>query len=139
MLITNILKLFAFVTLSFFFIKSYAQPNIAITEMAYLLADQPTTQNYTPDLNAQYNSTGVPNTITREGTGKYKIIIPNLMGGHGNAQVSAMGNIVICRINQLSVSDNNLIVKIYCSRDVEVGQEGKYTDSKFYFIYLSAR
>jgi len=64
--------------------------NSADKSMAYLLADQPGAANYTPNANFNYNATGTPNSVTRNGTGDYVAHLPGLVQSGGNVQVTAV-------------------------------------------------
>lgn len=57
--------------------------------LAYLWANDPTAESYTPDERYQYNSTGEVNTITRTDVGLYTVTMPGMSGGNGNVQITA--------------------------------------------------
>jgi len=61
--------------------------------LAYVFNSQPTSADYTPPVNYQYNSTGANNTITKlSGAGRYMVKLPGLAAaGNGNMQVTAYG------------------------------------------------
>lgn len=57
--------------------------------LAYVWANDPLAESYTPDERYQYNSTGVLNTITRTDVGRYTVTMPGMSGGNGNVQITA--------------------------------------------------
>ncbi|MGX7824883.1 hypothetical protein ACTG9Q_07305 [Actinokineospora sp. 24-640] len=61
---------------------------------AYLWAGEPTSANYTPSAVYQYNSSGAVNTVSRTGTGTYRVYLPGI--GHsvtgGHPLVTAYGS-----------------------------------------------
>jgi hypothetical protein len=58
---------------------------------AYLWANQPSTASYTPSTTYQWNSTGVNNTITRTGVGRYTANLPGMSFVSGTVEVTAYG------------------------------------------------
>ncbi|MCO5216742.1 MAG: hypothetical protein M9953_08955 [Thermomicrobiales bacterium] len=57
--------------------------------VAYLWANDPLAESYTPNEMYQYNSTGVANTITRTDVGVYVVNLPGMNSSRGNIQISA--------------------------------------------------
>jgi len=55
---------------------------------AYVWANDPLADSYTPDERYQFNSTSVANTITHTGIGTYTVALPG-MGTTGNIQITA--------------------------------------------------
>ncbi len=76
------------------FINSESQTGV----MAYLVADQPTTPDYTPYVVTSRNTTGGTNTIHRSSTGTYVVTLPGLASAHGNVQVTATPNAAAGRV-----------------------------------------
>ena len=60
----------------------------ATVKQAYLWANEPSTDAYTPDERYQYNTTGELNTVTRTGVGVYVVNLPGMVK-EGNSQVTA--------------------------------------------------
>lgn len=58
---------------------------------AYLWANQPSTASYTPSTTYQWNSTGVNNTISRTGVGRYTANLPGMSFIGGTVEVTAYG------------------------------------------------
>lgn len=58
---------------------------------AYVWANDPAAESYTPDERYQYNSSGEVNTITKTGVGTYTVHLPGMNGSAGNVQVTATG------------------------------------------------
>ena len=56
---------------------------------AYLWANDPTSDSYTPDEHYQYNSTSALNTVTKSEVGHYQVLLPGLAAFTGNIQVTA--------------------------------------------------
>ncbi|MGH2386321.1 MAG: S-layer homology domain-containing protein [Candidatus Limnocylindria bacterium] len=57
----------------------------------YAWADDPTSASYTPSTLYSYNSAGGPITITRSGTGVYRVTFEDLPLNNGNIQVTKYG------------------------------------------------
>lgn len=64
----------------------------ASESVAYVWANDPLAESYTPNEMYQYNSTGATNTITRTDVGTYTVNLPGMNGGGGNVQVTATGD-----------------------------------------------
>jgi hypothetical protein len=63
------------------------------TGLAFVWANCPTTcANYTPDSAYSYNSAGGTNTIARNVTGNYTVLIPGISRYDGDVQVTAYGS-----------------------------------------------
>jgi hypothetical protein len=92
------------------------------------LADQPTEASYTPDPAYQYNSTGGPNTMVRNGTGSYTATIPGLTKKGGNVQVTAYGkNPARCKVSDWSASDSGTSANVLCFDGTGVAADEKFT------------
>lgn len=63
-----------------------AQSSVSV---AYLWANDPLAESYTPDEMYQYNSTGALNTVTRTGVGYYAVTLPGMTTDGGHVQVTA--------------------------------------------------
>jgi hypothetical protein len=103
-----------------------------VTEsVGYVWADQLTTASYTPAQNYSMNSTGGANTVSRLGTGRYRVIMNGLASG-GNAQVAAYGS-TSNRCTLFSAprpASGNLQIDVYCYTRI-----GDLSDTKFSVFY----
>lgn len=57
--------------------------------VAYLWANDPLAESYTPNEMYQYNNTGALNTVTRTGVGTYSVTLPGMATDGGHVQVTA--------------------------------------------------
>lgn len=103
---------------------------------AYVWADDPTAESYTPNQSFQHNSTGEVNTITRTGTGAYTVAIPGIGNGLGSlhltaASGSAQGSEYVagttCKIDRSSANSEQYVVCFNAA--------GEPADSAFYLSY----
>lgn len=104
----------------------------ASDDLGYVVANQPLTADYTPDV--QYNSQDTPNTIHRLGTGRWEVTLPGLggAGGRGNVQVTASGvPATVCRVDSWTAG---LVATVSC-RD----RNGAHVDTPFDLTYLKGR
>ncbi|MGA9575137.1 MAG: hypothetical protein WBS20_14460, partial [Lysobacterales bacterium] len=88
------------------------------TGFGYVWANSPKQQNYAPDPNYSFNSSGGPISITRSGPGTYKVDFSGL-GGHGTAgghvQVTAYGGgSEQCKVVNWSSGGNSFTINIKC-------------------------
>jgi len=60
------------------------------TNVAYLLADRPAADSYTPDTHFSFSSPGGSIHVTRLGSGRYTVLLNGMPKG-GSAQVTALG------------------------------------------------
>ena len=68
---------------------AYANPGTRQpSNMAYVLADQPTTAEYTPPSQYQFNSKGGTNTVSRVSTGVYSVSLPKVGLDSGTVKVT---------------------------------------------------
>src|SRR5262249_22594154 len=61
-----------------YFDATYTEKTKLSGKLAYVWADQPGSASYTPSTFYQFNSKGLTNTITRNGTGSYVVKFPGL-------------------------------------------------------------
>ena len=67
----------------------------SLEQVAWAVADQPTTASYTPSV--RYNSTGGTVTVTHSSTGKYAVTLTGFdKGDHDDMQVTALGTTGYC-------------------------------------------
>jgi hypothetical protein len=64
--------------------------------IAYLFANDPTAASYTPS-GANHNVSGVPNTVTKLGTGRWEVDLPNMGTAGGTVQLTADTVAAACR------------------------------------------
>lgn len=94
------------------FTASYiSESQTAGSEHGYLLADQPTTDNYTPSSTWQFNSTGASNTVHRDSVGHCSAFFPGLsLTGGGTVEVSAVGwGNEICKVGSWGPQTVNVL------------------------------
>jgi len=96
---------------------------------AYLLASQPSTTDYTPDSEYNFNSTGGTNTVHRSGVGAYQAHLPNVSAA-GNVQVTSDGDFT-CKIGSKQAGTGELIVNVNC-----YSPAGDPTDGRFILQYI---
>jgi hypothetical protein len=95
--------------------------------VAFLWANQPTTQTYNPDASYSYNSTGGTNSVTRENTGLYYTFLPGFTKSGGNPEVTAYGgNATHCEVVDWYHNRAGTNVVVYC-----FNAAGAPTDSYF--------
>jgi hypothetical protein len=100
----------------------------AVKGIAYLLADQPTQANYTPNPAYQYNSTGATNTMARNGTGSYTATIPGLTKKGGNVQVTAYGSgPARCKVSSWSSSESGTSANVLCFDGTGAAADEEFT------------
>lgn len=80
----------------------------------FVWADQPTSVSYTPNSSYSFNSTGGSNTITRLGTGQYRVEMPGLGQSNGNVQVTAYGSANRCKVASWVPSGTTEHVNVQC-------------------------
>lgn len=104
---------------------------------AYLWADQPAEADYVPNVQYQWNASGVENRITRSGPGQYQASIPGIKpntqadGTSGTALVTAYGDTVTrCTVWGLIPEDQ--IAHIRC-----FDATGQLADSRFTLSYMA--
>jgi hypothetical protein len=68
------------------------------SQLTYVLANEPTTANYTPNQAYQYNSTFNVDTITRVSTGDYEVYAPGLTLSDGTVTVTGVGGAYECQV-----------------------------------------
>jgi len=102
--------------------------------LAYAFNSQPTTADYTPPLNYQFNSTGASNTITKlSGAGRYMVKLPGLAAASaGNVQVTAYGpGSEWCTVWNWGPNGTAQHVQVQC-----YNAAGALVDSKFTVSYV---
>jgi hypothetical protein len=93
--------------------------------IAFLLADQPTNPNYTPNPLYNYNSAGGVNTVVRGGAGGYQVHIPFLESVQSDVQVTADSagspdtGAHCAVLNWVSDGGSGTLVNVQCSADTE--------------------
>jgi len=106
--------------------RTHSDPTTA--EVAFLLADQPTTGNYTPDLTYQYNPTGGMNTITRDGTGSYTATLPGLDANGGTVVVTALGSTAAhCQVTDWTGGSSGTTINVNCTDATGVAADEEFT------------
>lgn len=104
---------------------------------AYLWANDPVAESYTPDVRYQFNSTGAENTITRTDAGTYTVTLPGQGAESGNLQISATnsGPGVACAMRRWEITgDNSKLVEVNC-----FDSAGTRVDSGFSLYYVDAK
>jgi hypothetical protein len=82
---------------------------------AYVWANLQGSPSYTPSLSYQFNSTGATNTITRSGTGVYRVRLPGLGFVSGHVQVTAYGSgSTRCKVQSWTSTIGAKLVNVRC-------------------------
>lgn len=98
---------------------------------SFVWADQPTAADYTPNTSYQYDSSGVPITVSRFSTGSYEALIPGFKNDSPSILVTAYGTQPAhCGVNSTSSNFDRAFVNISCT-DVH----GVLTDTQFDLTY----
>jgi hypothetical protein len=82
--------------------------------MAFLWANEPTQQNYTPSSDYNYNSTGSANSIARNSVGNYTAFLPGLPGMHSDVQVTEYGATARCKVENWTSAGGGTLVNVLC-------------------------
>lgn len=108
------------------------------TPSAYLWANDPGTESYTPDERFQFNASGELNTITRTDVGTYTVTLPGQGAESGNIQVTAMAAThqdgvigTSCAVRRWEIPDGNKQIEVNC-----FDATGTRVDSGFGLMYL---
>jgi hypothetical protein len=101
---------------------------------AYLWANDPAAESYTPDERYQFNSSGGVNTIVRTDVGTYTIDLPGQGAESGGFQLSAANSApgASCAVRRWAIGEDNL-------KQVEVNcfdATGAHVDSAFTLLYV---
>ncbi|MEM6289539.1 MAG: hypothetical protein AAF845_20535, partial [Bacteroidota bacterium] len=101
---------------------------------AYVWADQPTADSYTPDTDFSYNRGGGSILVTRSSTGRYAVNVEGqtLIAGGGNVQVSAYGSAASCVSNGWGSSGGDLVANVRCDN-----ASGSPVDSEFTLLFVT--
>ncbi len=100
-------------------------------QVGWALASQPTTGSYHPAAATSYNSSGGTITITRSGTGTYKIAFTGFdADAFDDVQVSAYGGSSYCTIAGSWTSGANPSIPVNC-----YAAGGKHADSEYTMLY----
>ena len=100
---------------------------------AYLWADQASENDYVPDLNYQYNSTGALNTVARLSVGTYRATLPGIATGTDVAvMLSAYGSVARCRVLAYGLdADQRFGVDVECLDAAGSPADARFTLSAF--------
>ena len=80
---------------------------------AYLLANGPRLETYTPD--SQWNSKGRFNTVRRLNVGHYQVTLPGINVSGGTVLVTAHGLMPgRCKVGEWRTAGNDTVVNVYC-------------------------
>ncbi|MDC0834731.1 LamG domain-containing protein [Geitlerinema sp. CS-897] len=104
-------------------------------EGAYLWADRPTDDYYTPNKERQWNSKGFLNKVCRLDTGVYQIELPGLSQFNGVVLATACSPISAKRLAKVkgwTHDGSNLVIEVNCFHP-----NGQLADSQFTFSYMS--
>ncbi|MFI5937313.1 hypothetical protein [Actinoplanes sp. NPDC051494] len=97
---------------------------------AYVWANQPTTGSYVPAAAYSANSTGGVNTVSRLGTGRYIVRMPNLGTFGGVAHATAYGSTdATCQVNQWYVAGTRIDLYVQCNRGTGALLDNRFTAS----------
>lgn len=107
-----------------------------VTPSAYVWANEPASDTYTPDTRYQFNSTGEEITISRADAGTYHVNLPGQGMESGNVQISAAnsGPGVSCELERWALGDADLkTIEVYC-----FDSAGTRVDSSFTLLYAES-
>jgi len=122
------------------FYLSYSSGDVYLgAHGAYLWANDPTADAYTPDERYQYNSTNGLNTIARSDVGTYVVTLPGLAAHQGNFQVTPASGSTLGEVPAVScgvfgsgdAGDDARGVNVVCS-----DLNGTPTDTGFTLRYV---
>jgi len=94
----------------------------------YVWADQPSSASYTPSPAYSFNSAGGANSITRSGTGSYRVRFGGLATSRGHVQVTAYGPTSAgrCQLAGWSLSGSDQLVDVRCFDAAGVATDARY-------------
>jgi hypothetical protein len=102
--------------------------NPTTPSVAFLLANEPSAANYTPDLTYQYNPGGALNTMTRSSAGNYTATLPDLTSKGGTVIVSAYGGAPAhCQVTDWSNSSAGTTVNVNCTNAGGIAADEEFT------------
>lgn len=115
------------------YMKDIGMKGLDVTNVAYLLANKPTTASYTP-VASKSLSTGGGITVKRTAVGRYKVTLTGMPKG-GSAQVSAFlgsdtGTARVCVVASITRDTTPTKVGVDC-----YNRNGGLTDTKFTLAY----
>ena len=96
---------------------------------AFLLDNQPTQTDFTPDPNYAFNSHGGTNSVHRSGAGSYQVTLPGMTAA-GNIQVTTASD-GFCRILSWTTGVSATTVQVRCYSPVD----GSLSDESFIVMY----
>ncbi|MBV1910683.1 MAG: DUF5011 domain-containing protein [Kangiellaceae bacterium] len=102
---------------------SRSQQASAVETIAYLWADRPSNEDYTPGAEYSYNASGGEITISREVTGSYDITLADLELNSGNIQVTGYSSNAVCNIG----SWGSELVRVNCYDSDENLVDSRFT------------
>ncbi|WP_437486818.1 hypothetical protein WME75_04595 [Sorangium sp. So ce1014] len=98
------------------------------SDEAYVWANDPTAAAYTPDLTHQFNSSGVNNTIVRQGVGRYAVTLPGQTAVGGTVEVTAYGpDSDHCKVAGWGQSGDDTAVNVRCFDSAGALADGRFT------------
>ncbi|WP_437851613.1 hypothetical protein [Sorangium sp. So ce363] len=105
------------------------------SDEAYVWANNPTASAYTPAATYQFNSSGVNNTIAREGVGYYAVTLPGQTAGGATVEVTAYGpGSDHCKVGSWGQSGDDAVVRVRC-----FDSSGAPSDSQFTLNFARSR
>jgi hypothetical protein len=115
------------------FTMSYANhTGVVGSDLAYVLADQPTAASYVPSPSYQANSSGATNQIQHLSTGYYLVKLPNLGQPAGHVQVTAYGSgTERCKVVSWAPRGTEQDIQVLCNT-----HNGTPVDTKFTLTYV---
>jgi hypothetical protein len=113
-----------------YFDATYTEKTKLAGKFGYVWADQPTSASYTPSTFYQYNSKGLTNTITRNGTGSYVVKFPGLWRATngGTVKVTTYGPVSTrCKVTSWGPSGADVFVGVLCVNSFGTPVDSYYT------------
>jgi hypothetical protein len=100
-----------------YFTAAFTRPVQNPGDIAFVWADQPTADSYTPSTTYQFNATGATNTVTRSGVGDYLVRMPglgNLPAGHVKVTSYGTSDASTCKVGYWGESGSDRLVNVLC-------------------------
>ncbi|WP_438023971.1 hypothetical protein [Sorangium sp. So ce233] len=98
------------------------------SDEAYVWANDPTAAAYTPNLTHQFNSSGVNNTIVRQGVGRYAVTLPWQTAVGGTVEVTAYGpDSDHCKVASWGQSGDDTVVDVRCFDSAGAPADDRFT------------
>jgi pimeloyl-ACP methyl ester carboxylesterase len=116
-----------------FVLLFYKESRGATWSNAYLVANRPFEETYTPNTTDQWNSKGGLNTFRRLNRGHYQVTLPGINVPGGTVLVTSYGLLPArCKVGGWGTSGNDTVVTVYC-----FDFAGNPTDAQFTLSFMT--